>query len=171
MSMFKGIGDLIVLLSGTYYPNTVIYKNFYNNTTLPTNNNFVVMNELSSTPLTSLVSSTWTVDEMTNENTEVINQLVETWFQIDFYGEQANIGASALATAMQSRIGNEFLTSYGYTVKSAESPRNLTFNMDRSEYIKRYCVKFSLFNNVIISNTIQSFNETTLNPLLAEVQT
>ena len=76
MSMFKGIGDLIVLLSGAYYPNTVIYKNFYNNTTLPKSNNFVVMNELSSTPLTSLVSSTWTVDELTNENTEVINQLV-----------------------------------------------------------------------------------------------
>lgn len=166
-SMYKAINDLIIDTVGDFYPDESIFKNYYNDATLPKMNQFAVIQELPSIAHCATPYNSWDVDETTEMATNKSNQLVETTFQVEFYGNTnesiASSCANLFATALQCWYATDFLKQFGYTVGIADSPKNMSFDLDRDTYLSRYVIKFSLFNNQIFTKDIESFDQVKFN--------
>jgi hypothetical protein len=166
--MFKAINDLIIQY--TSYTDPEIFKNYYNNVPLPKNNTFCIIRELHSKQHTALVQKFNYQNIPDKTITVEANQLTTTHFQVDFYGKDSSIAATKLATVLECGFANDFFisNSYPYTVEDCEQPIQLTNAMDRDNYILRYVVRFSLFNNAIVDQTIEGFDEVNIDTVLIE---
>lgn len=166
--MFKAINDLII--NYTDYDDDSIFKNYYNNVPLPKDNTFCIIRELHSRPKTALVQRSYIPNVAELKVDESANQLVITHFQVDFYGVDSSNAATRLATVLEAGFANEFFLANGfdYTVEDSEQPHQISYANDRDNYILRYIVRFSLFNNSIINQTVLGTNKVQINPILIE---
>lgn len=145
--MYKAIKQLLLKLISDYYSTDNIFQGFLNNWTLPKHNNFIVISKIDS----GSVGQPQHYYDKTNEIT-TYNNLDYTQFQIDFYGVNANLAAKKIRLAIQSRYAtNFFYDGYGYSVYKTEEVKNLTNLLDQGEYVDRYIIKFSLFDNNYLS--------------------
>lgn len=163
-NVFKAINDLIDKY--TAYKNDVIYKNYYNNVPLPTDNHYAIMFILDSMPQMAIMKHELTAEVADKTVTADYTQMNALKMQVDFYGKLAQEQSAIFATLLQSPIATRFLLDYGYTVQSSDSPLQIANPQDRDNYIDRYVVRFSVFNNVIFSDTTEGFTETDIQPLL-----
>ena len=165
-SIYKAVNDLIVKY--TTYSNDVIFKNFYNNVTLPKNNHYCLINLLYARPQMALLRLDQVVD-IDNQTVDTgYTQMVDTRMQIDMYGSQAQTQAERFATIMQSPIATNFLKALGYTVRTCDCPEQLSNSQDRGNYVDRFIVRFSLFSNSTVNEVIEGFDTVIINPVLTE---
>ena len=166
--MFEALKQLILSLG--IYPSDSIFQNYPNDAVMPEDNNFVVMNELHSIPYCALVQKAVTPNIIDKTVAMSAVQLVATHFQIDFYGDVSRDFTRTFATTLQSGFANSYFieNNYPFTVKTADAPLQLTHNMDREEYILKFAVKLSLFNNATANINVMAADQINITPTLIE---
>ena len=165
-SVYKAINDLIVRY--TTYTDDVIFKNYYNNATLPKHNHYCLMFVLHNKPMMAQLR----IEDTPNESNKTVStgytQLNSIRMQVDFYGTQAMAQADRFATVMQSPLATDFLNALGYTVQTCDSPEQIDNPQDRDNYVDRYVVRFTLFSNSTITDVIDGFDSVIINSFLVE---
>jgi len=73
-------------------------------------------------------------------------------YQLDFYGQYASNTAKRIRLLLLSPLATNYLSQFGSSVYQVKDIQNLTNAMDYSEYVYRYVLRFSLFNNTILNN-------------------
>ncbi len=165
-NIYKAVNDLIVKY--TTYGDDVIFKNYYNNVPLPKPNHFCIMFVLYNRPQMALLRQQKTPNVGAKTSSTDYTQLNDTHMQVDFYGEEAMDQSQKFTTVLQSPLGTNFLNSLGYTVRTCNSPEQIGDPLDRDNYVERYIVKFSLFSNSTITDTLEAFDAAIVNPILVE---
>lgn len=165
-NIYKAVNNLIVKY--TTYTDDTIFKNYFNNATLPKNNHYCLIFLLHARPQMALLR----IDDIPNVDTQTVDtgytQMIDTRMQVDFYGSQAQAQAERFATVLQSPLATNFLTPLGFTVRICDSPEQIGNPQDRDNYVERYIVRFSLFSNSTVRDITNSFDSVIINPILVE---
>lgn len=165
-SVFKAVNDLIDKY--TTYKNDSIFKNYYNNVTLPKVNHYALITVLHSMPQMAILKHEMQPNEVDKTVAMHYTQMNAIRMQIDLYGSQAQAQAEKFATLLQSPVATNYLQQFGYTVQLSDSPLQLSNPQDRGNYIDRYVVRFSLFGNNTFSDLTEGFTEANIIPKFKE---
>lgn len=160
VSIFKAVNDLIDTF--TTYKNDVIYKNYFNNVTLPKDNHYAVIMLLDSMPQMALTADEYIPNENDKTVKGIFKQVNSVDMQVDFYGKQAEEQSNLFAVLLQSRVGTEFVKELGYTIRDSDSPIQISNPQDRGNYILRYVVRFKMFQTVTLERTYHGFTDVTI---------
>jgi hypothetical protein len=121
-----------------------LYLGFQNNWVPPQDNNYLTITELDTT------------DNGLPERDYSVAKEIQTYIsaaismiQLDFYGEYARNSARYLRTALRSPVATNILSSYDCSVYQVKEIQNLSEALDYGEYVPRFTLRFSLFNNSV----------------------
>jgi len=87
-----------------------------------------------------------------NQKVDIQNQ-IEINYQVDFYGIEAELAATAFQMYLLSANSSNYLSDYGYGVGTVENVTQSTNPIDRDVYIGKFICRFTLLtiNNLLIS--------------------
>lgn len=151
-SLTDAIYDLTASVATIYLPAN-IFLAYGNNYSLPADNNYIIITEQ---PTKTLSTPYHKYDDIAEITT--IDALCETLFQVDFYGDNANATSKKFKLVIEDRLGTEFLTPLGFSIAVVEDAQNLSLVMDRDVYVQRWAVRFTVFNNNMITPITPSFD-------------
>lgn len=162
---YAGIKAVIKLLNPSYDDNS-IFQSYNNNIKYP-DDAFIVMTELD----TRLNGLNPAANYNPYTETQSFVGTDYTWFQVDFYGTGSRNQAASFRLFLTTLDCSAFLDeTYSCTVYEVQEEKNLTGILDREKYKQRHLVRFSLFNNNIVSITSPSFSSAQVGLILADVQ-
>lgn len=156
-SVFKAVNDLIDKY--TTYKDDSIFKNYYNNVTLPKVNHYAIIFMLDASPQMAIMRNEMTADELAKTVSTDYTQMNAIKMQVDFYGSESATESAKFATLLQSPVATNYLQQFGYTVQLSDSPLQIANPQDRGNYIDRYVVRFSLFGNNSFNDLSEGFTE------------
>jgi hypothetical protein len=154
MSVNEAIYNFIVSITNNIYDPNNIIQGFQSNIVTPTNQPFIEITEGDTKP------ASWYPDRTFDPNTmtKTYSESAETNWQIDFYGIPARATAASTRLLLMTIANQWFIdNNYNLSVASVHDYKNLTDIIDSEVYIARWCLKFSIFNTVIVTNTPFTF--------------
>ncbi len=175
--MFQAIIALMIANFSADYPQSTIapfigyplFQGYQNNYMIPQNGQYVVITAMPEKNQILNPTSLWNL----NTDTQDYYTLFSSGFQADFYGTNAELNAGRFQLLLQSDYGNNFFLDNNYvcSVHEVKDVINLTDIVGRDMYLPRFVVRYSLFNNPIITTPLSTFDGVTNNIRLADVQT
>lgn len=152
---------------GSYFTHK---NNFFvgqqNNYVLPTDNSFITITEIDA----GVNGFPMRVYDSTLEK-EFYVTADTPMFQLDFYGQFALNTVKRIRTVLKSPLATNYLSQFGSSVYQVKDIQNLTSAFDYDEYVSRYSLRFSLFNNTVLNNDDLATTLIDNQLYLAEVQT
>lgn len=161
MSNFQIVWTMITDLLSAYYDPNNVFDAYQNNYTLPTHNDFVIITQKNigqvALPLRDY--------DVVNQK-KVLTGFGDWSFQVDLYGNNADIAALDLQTYVLSSAGSNYLLPYELGIGKVKTyPPNMSKVNDRDNYMKRYIVEFTVLNTNILKVSMpgMGYNDIELN--------
>lgn len=151
---------------GNYFTHkSNIFLGQQNNFVTPQNNSFITITELDA----SANGLPIRIYDSTLEKEYYVTADTPS-FQLDFYGQYANNTAKRIRLLLLSPLATNYLSQFGSSIYQVKDIQNLTNAIDYEEYVNRYVLRFSVFNNTVINNDNLATNNIENQYYLAEIQ-
>ena len=144
--LYKAIKGLL-LQNTISYGNSGIFVGQQNNLVMP--DNYIIMTKLLEKDEILLPIQQYDgVNDL-----DISTTLIESTFQLDFYGATAEQDSGYMGAFFNTRFANNYFIENGYncSVSNSETPVNLNGISGREQYINRYMLKLKLFHNRIVT--------------------
>lgn len=141
-AMPSAVYDMLVEYITPLYSASNIFQAQQNNYTLPKANSFILITQLDSSILGHPDFGYNSLDETTT-----LVGYQATWFQVDFYGENSFTACNKFKLLLESSYATTFLSDLNFSIYDVNDFSNLTNIFDSDKYLKRYTIKFRMFNN------------------------
>lgn len=129
---------MISELLPTYYsPDNIILSN-QNNYTLPVINDFIIINDKDLAQAAYPLNGFDVINQM-----KTITPFDDREYQIDLYGNNADIAARILYSYTNSSAASNYLLQYNLAIGKVKKPINMTRVNDRDRFMKRYVFIFT----------------------------